>query len=189
MLSCEPYEVVGMQLQDVVWESLKGVGFEHLVLKKAGENIFADSLLVYPDSSGKLQRIKYSITMDDSYSVQNFHVQSLTHPNQKVGVSDLIDSLFVDIFPSPFTNTLPIQWMRSQFLQVYEIEVTWVDALQFKTKKASQRYTELKNTPEQSVYRFESIDAKTKEVHFSADLTVDKDCLVLEYPGYFRRRL
>ncbi|WP_347357309.1 putative glycolipid-binding domain-containing protein [Bdellovibrio sp.] len=178
-----------MHLQDVVWESLQGPGFEHLVLKKSGENIFADSLLVYPDASGKLQRIKYSITMDDSYSVQNYHVQSLTDPAKKLGTSDLIESLFVDIYPSPFTNTLPIQWMRSQFLQVYEIEVTWVDVLQFKTKTATQRYTELKVGPEQSLYRFESIDGKTKEVHFSADLTVDKDCLVLEYPGYFRRRL
>lgn len=176
-----------MQIQDVVWEAVQGPGFEHLILKKTDQGLFADSILVYPDSTGKLHRIKYGIVMDDSYSVQNFHVQSLTEANRRIGVSDLIDSLFVDIFPTPFTNTLPIQWMRSQFLQVYELEVTWVDALQFKTKKAHQRYTELRNSADLGVYRFESINPQTKEVHFSADLTVDKDGLVLEYPGYFKR--
>lgn len=176
-----------MHVQDIVWEAVQGPGFEHLILKKTDHNLFADSILIYPDSTGKLHRIKYGIVMDDSYSVQNFYVQSLTSPNQRLGVSDHIDSLFVDIFPTPFTNTLPIQWMRSQFLQVYQQEVTWVDALQFKMKKAHQRYTELKNSPEQGLYRFDSIDPLTKEVYFTADLTVDKDGLVLDYPGYFKR--
>lgn len=177
-----------MQIKEVVWESLKGFGIEHLVLRTTAQNIFADSLLIYPNEEGTLQRLRYNITMDDSYSVLNFYVHSLTDTTKKIGVPDLIDTLFVDIFPSPYTNTLPIQWMKTQMLQVYENEVTWVDALNFKCKKANQRYTELKVYKDHSIYRFESLDKDTKEVHFSADLSVDNEGLVLEYPGYFKRR-
>jgi hypothetical protein len=47
---------------------------------------------------------------------------------------------------------------------------------------AQQRYTCLEKSPTSGLYRYESLDSD-----FRADLPVDDDGLVLDYPGLFRR--
>lgn len=84
----------------------------------------------------------------------------------------------VDIWPTPFTNSLPIRRLQLKEGERRQIEVVYIDGLELSTGKAVQAYT---RTGRQS-FRFESVGTD-----FSAELTVDERGLVLEYPGLFRR--
>jgi hypothetical protein len=57
--------------------------------------------------------------------------------------------------------------------------MAWVSALEMSVKAQSQAYTRL----DEGVYRFENLDGSG----FVADLRVDGDGLVVEYPGLFKR--
>jgi hypothetical protein len=63
-----------------------------------------------------------------------------------------------------------------------EIAVAYFDGAELQPWPEPQRYTYLKTDDGGATYRFVSLDGG-----FSADLLVDQDGLVLDYPGLFRR--
>jgi len=83
-----------------------------------------------------------------------------------------------DIWPTPFTNTLPIRRLGLAVGERREIDVALIDGVDATVTRASQAYTRL----DRSVFRFESVGSD-----FVADLTVDPTGLVLDYPGLFTR--
>lgn len=83
----------------------------------------------------------------------------------------------VDIWPTPFTNTLVIRRLLIEGLDAADVLVAWIDALEGTVRARPQRYTRTA-----AGWRFESIDDG-----FSAQLTVDDDGLVVDYPGFFER--
>jgi hypothetical protein len=86
----------------------------------------------------------------------------------------------VDLSCTPFTNTLPIR--RLQFLaegDAVELVVARVDHETLGIVPERQRYTRLGALR----WRYED------ESGFTAELEVDADGLVLDYPGLFRRLL
>jgi hypothetical protein len=83
---------------------------------------------------------------------------------------------FIDISLTPFTNTLPIKgsnWIQGQRQQ---IDVLYVDILANELRKDTQFYTLL--SPNN--YRFENAAG-----NFTADITVDEDGFVTNYPQLF----
>lgn len=80
----------------------------------------------------------------------------------------------VDIWPTPFTNALPI-W-RSDWAdgQPVSFAMAWIDATDFSFKRAEQIYTRLDATH----FRYQSAD-------FQAVLEIDADGIVTDYPGLF----
>jgi len=80
----------------------------------------------------------------------------------------------VDIWPTPFTNALPI-W-RSDWAdgQPVSLAMAWIDATDFSFKRAEQIYTRLDATH----FRYQSAD-------FQAVLEIDADGIVTDYPGLF----
>jgi hypothetical protein len=79
----------------------------------------------------------------------------------------------------PLTNTLPIRRLDMKAGESIEIRLCYVAVPDLTVSPASQRYTALASGV---VYRFESLDSG-----FTAELPVDGDGFVLDYPGMFKR--
>lgn len=91
--------------------------------------------------------------------------------------------LDVDIGVTPATNALPIRRLGLAARQSAEIAVAYVPLPcqiegAFAPTRAAQRYTCL----DEGRYRYEGLFR-----HFTAELPVDADGMVRDYPGYFRR--
>jgi uncharacterized protein len=93
--------------------------------------------------------------------------------------------LDVDISVTPFTNTLPIRRLALQPSSTATLSMAYIEIPQMHVKVTEQRYTCLEVTPSGGKYRFESLEHGVAS--FSADLPVDQEGLVLDYPGLFRR--
>jgi hypothetical protein len=97
-------------------------------------------------------------------------------------VSYLQGCEYVDISETPFTNSLPIRRLGLAPGGSAEITVAYFDGAELQRWPEPQRYTRLETGDGGGTYRFMSLDGG-----FSADLPVDLDGLVLDYPGLFRR--
>ena len=85
----------------------------------------------------------------------------------------------IDIEATPFTNTLPIRRLGLRAGERAEISVAYVAVPELDLSIARQRYSRLGKA---DAYRFESLESG-----FTAELAVDTQGLVLDYPGLFRR--
>jgi hypothetical protein len=85
----------------------------------------------------------------------------------------------IDVWPTPFTNTLAIRRLQLGLGERKEIEVVYVSALEQEIRKAHQAYTCVRD---RDSYRFEAVGSD-----FAAELKVDRFGLVMEYPGLFSR--
>jgi len=85
----------------------------------------------------------------------------------------------LDIEATPFTNTLPIRRLGLRAGERAEISVAYVAVPELDLSIARQRYSRLGKA---DAYRFESLESG-----FTAELAVDTQGLVLDYPGLFRR--
>ena len=94
----------------------------------------------------------------------------------------------VDIMITPFTNTLPIRRLGLKSGEAREIAVAYFGLPDFVPTRFEQRYTCLELRNNGGLYRYENLQSD-----FRADLNVDGDGLVVEYPGIFamdaKRRL
>jgi hypothetical protein len=81
----------------------------------------------------------------------------------------------VDLSFTPATNTLPIRRLGLAVGEEAEIAVAWLVWPELRFERARQRYTRLA----EDRYRYTQDD-------FEAELTVDKEGLVLEYEGLWR---
>lgn len=84
----------------------------------------------------------------------------------------------VDIPLTPFTNTLPINRLGLKLRQEAQIRVIYLDVLEQKVKPVRQKYKKLSAT----LYHYENVPND-----FEADIKVDKDGFVLDYPELFVR--
>ena len=91
---------------------------------------------------------------------------------------------YVDVAETPFTNTLPIRRLGLARGESAEIAVAYLDGAELQPWPEPQRYACLEKGDGGGLYRFESLDGG-----FTADLPVDSDGLVVDYPGLFRRAL
>lgn len=85
-----------------------------------------------------------------------------------------------DISMTPFTNTLAIRRLGLKVGEAAKIEVAYILVPELSLRAAPQRYTRLADR----LWRFEGLD-----IDFTADITVDEDGFVVEYPGLFQREL
>jgi len=92
--------------------------------------------------------------------------------------SDLDECIDIDLAATPFTNTLPIRRLGLAIDDETDLQVAYVEFPDLEVIVDSQRYTRLGADS----YRYDSLDSD-----FTADLTVDDDGIVLEYPELFER--
>lgn len=182
---------------NVMWAPWSGPGLEHLYLKEDQERIVADGLILGV-KDGAPYRAHYEVTCDLEWRVRNVHIQLLGRQRQAlmlhgdgegnwmsaVGerLAELHGCLDIDISESPFTNTLPIR--RAAFRPGVSLVLTvvYLAVPELTIEPTQQRYTCLEQSPTGGLYRFESLASG-----FQADLPVDSDGLVLDYPEVFRR--
>jgi hypothetical protein len=84
----------------------------------------------------------------------------------------------IDFEMTPFTNTLPIRRVPLAIGETRRFRMAYIPADTLEPFADEQIYTRL----DERRYRFEEADGS-----FTADITVDDDGLVVDYPGLFER--
>ncbi|MFL5757413.1 MAG: putative glycolipid-binding domain-containing protein [Chloroflexota bacterium] len=177
----------------MAWLGEEWPGSEQLSIRIFDRSIIADGI-VLALVQGRSLRLTYSIRCDPEWRVRSVDVEIHDHGQVHL-VSDgegrwwtssgePMDSLSgcmdVDIRATPFTNTLPIRRLGLMPGESRDVSMAFIDVPALDVRAVDQRYTCVEASAHGGVYRFESGD-------FSADLSVDSDGLVIDYPGGWRR--
>ncbi len=173
------------------WAGLEDGGLEHLSLRVESERVVADAIVI-GDASAPFG-LSYRLTCDGDWRVREVQA-TLVGADRAISLrsdghgrwSDaagqpvpMLDACIdVDIAATPFTNTLPIRRLGLRPGESRDIRAAYLAVPSLELAAVSQRYTRL----DASTYRYEGFPPG-----FSADITVDADGLVVEYPGLFRR--
>ena len=97
-------------------------------------------------------------------------------------VAGVAGALDCDLARSPLTNTMPV--LRHRLHQAagrHDFVMAWVSLPDLGVHRSEQRYEHLRTSARGALVRFASQDGS-----FVADLAVDRDGLVLDYPGLAR---
>jgi len=100
-------------------------------------------------------------------------------------IPSLKGCLDVDISATPFTNTLPVRRLALQPGSSATLSMVYVTIPQMHVEVTQQRYTCLEITSSGGRYLYESLVDGVSS--FTAELPVDQDGLVLDYPELFKR--
>jgi hypothetical protein len=84
----------------------------------------------------------------------------------------------IDIPLTPFTNTLPINRLNMPIGSERQIQVFYIDLLEGRLSALDQKYIRR----EAHLYHYENIPND-----FEADIEVDAEGLVIDYPALFKR--
>jgi hypothetical protein len=176
-----------------IWRQDGGAqGLEHLLLR-AGS---ADSVILAFDERGRPFRLAYQLTWDEGWRVRDARLRATTESGTRSLALDtdgqgrwrdgeghalpaLDGCLDLDLWPTPFTNTLPVRRHPLAVGERQEFLVAWVAAPALGVQAMRQGYTRLADRR----YRYESLDG----TGFRAELSVDAQGVVLDYEGVFRR--
>jgi len=181
----------------VLWQRVNALGLEHLRLASVPDGFLADGLLLTVLDDTPV-RASYQIRCDTAWQVRRVDVtlesdppRTLTLQSDGEGhwigsagepLSALEGCIDVDIFPTPFTNTLPIRRLALEPGDAAEITVAFIELPALSVQPAKQRYTCLETGREGARYRYEGLESG-----FTVELRVDTEGLVRDYPGWFRR--
>ncbi len=177
-----------------LWNKTReGIGLEHLLLADGA----ADSVVLGFDEEHGPFRLTYHLTWDSSWQLRFAELAITTarfarslslrtdgqghwrHANGQA-IAGLDGCRDIDIWPTPFTNTFPIRREPIAIGERREFLMAWVFALDLTFHALPQAYTRLADR----LYLFENLDG----TDFQAELRVDEDGLVLDYPEFFRRQ-
>jgi uncharacterized protein len=183
--------------REVMWAPREGPGLEHLRLVTSDGGVVANGLVIGLEA-GRPFRIGYEVRCDGRWRVREVRVATpdserpvielLTdgegHWKRGGGepVPELDGCIDVDISATPFTNTLPIRRLELEPGESEELMVTYVRVPELLVGAERQRYGCLEAQADGWLYRFEALPSG-----FTAELPVDAEGLVIDYPGLFRR--
>ena len=190
-----------MATVDVLWAAWDGRGLEHLRLSMEPGAVRADSLIVAVDDAGRPFRARYVVECDEGWTVRRARIEVLEEPARVLdlradsgghwtdagtGAALALDGCVdIDIYPSPFTNTLPMRRLADAVVgRPVALDVAWVVLPELTIQPARQEYTLLERGAAGSRWRFRGLDSD-----FTAELPADRDSLVLDYPRIARRLL
>jgi hypothetical protein len=177
------------------WQDWSGKSIEHLVLREGPDAIVAESALLASADEGAFAA-RYRIVCDRSWRVKSAEIGLIGDERRIELASDgagnwsdgsgaplpeLQGAIDIDLTVTPFTNTLPVRRLSLQKGRFEEIVVVYIRLPELTVTTDPQRYTCLEPFTR---YRFESLDSD-----FVRDIEVDKQGLVVIYPGLFRRLL
>jgi hypothetical protein len=183
--------------REIIWVPWVGPGLEHLrlVLEEGGS--VADGLIVGVDRQ-RAFRARYEIRCDARWRVREVRVAVLDSDQPAVelvaggdggwatrggdAVPELEGCVDVDISATAFTNTLPIRRLGLGPGESAELAVAYVAVPDLRVGPERQRYKCLETHSNGGLYRLEALPSG-----FTAEIPVDADGLVVDYPGLFRR--
>ena len=165
---------------------------EHLLLAER----LADSVVLAFDEESEPFRLTYCLTWDERWSLHSAELVVATeHSTRSLALrsdgngqwqhadgramDELDGCMHVDIWPTPFTNSFPIRRVPMTVGERLQFQVAWISAPDLTVCPKTQAYTRLGDR----LYLFEDLDGSG----FKAELTVDEDGIVLDYPPLFRR--
>ena len=176
-----------------IWnKDREGVGLEHLLLAER----LADSVVLAFDEEHGAFRLTYRLTWDESWRLRDAALVVATerstrslslqtdgrgrwrHGDGRV-INELDGCMDVDIWPTPFTNSFPIRREPMAVGERRQFHMAWIFAPDLTVHPQPQAYTRLADR----LYLFENLDGSG----FRAELPVDEDCIVVDYPDLFRR--
>lgn len=182
-----------LALRTVRWRPLEGEGLEHLTIRPTAGGIRAEGVVI-GSRDAQPYGVRYRIDCDDAWRVRSFAIENTAglrlellsdgeghwqHPSgmPAAAFDGCID---IDLSGTPFTNTLPI---RRLVLKpgdgTARLTILYVPFDTFEPFVDGQRYTCL--IPGRR-YLYEADDGT-----FRAELPVDEDGLVTDYPTLCER--
>ena len=183
--------------REVMWTPWEGPGLEHLRLTTSDGGVVANGLVIGLEA-GRPFRISYEIRCDGHWRVREIRAAAPDWERPALDlladgegrwkrrggepVPELDGCIDVDISATPFTNTLPIRRLGLEPNQSEELTVTYIRVPELLVGPERQRYICLEAGSNGGLYRFEALPSG-----FTAELAVDAEGLVLDYPGLFRR--
>lgn len=169
-----------------------GVGLEHLLLAEGT----ADSVVLAFDEDHGPFRLSYRLRWDAAWRLRAAElVVEMEQPSRSLSfqtdgqghwqdgdgraIDELEGCLDIDIWPTPFTNSFPIRREPIAIGERHEFLVAWVFAPDLTVHPQQQSYTRIA----ERLYLFENLDGSG----FTAELPVDADGIVVDYPDLFDR--
>ena len=181
----------------VRWRPLEGEGLEHLTLTQTetadGAVIRAVSVLI-GNRGGASYGVRYRIDCDETWLVRKLMVDTTDgrslhlrsdHPGQwatarGAALPEFDGCIDIDLAGTPFTNTLPIRRLNlTRASGTVKLKMLYVPFDSFEPTVDGQHYTCIEDG---KLYRYQAEDRS-----FTADLPVDEDGLVIDYPTLFQR--
>jgi hypothetical protein len=189
-----------MGARQIFWEPSSDLGLEHLRLEVHHERLVADGLILRQMAQGAPVRLWYRLRCDGSARVRGAQVRLWQEDVERrldlqadgagrwsdgagKPLTELDGCTDLDIAATPFTNTLPIRRLGLRPGGAAEIEVVYIAVPDLRVTRVRQRYSCLRADAGGGVYGYENL-----QNGFRADLPVDADGVVLDYPGQWRRR-
>ena len=185
--------------REVMWSAWDAPGLEHLRLAMHNDGVAADGTVIGVTEGGPFS-VAYEVCCDVGWRVRAVRVgvpgseppgvdllsdgEGNWTTSDGRAVAELRGCIDVDISVTPFTNTLPIRRLDLAPMESAELSVAYVEGTELQAWPEPQRYTCLKKSDRGGLYRYLSLEGG-----FTADLPVDADGLVLDYPGLFKRVL
>ena len=182
---------------EVMWAPWEGPGLEHLRLLTSDGGVVANGLVIGLEA-GRPFRISYEVRCDGRWRVREVRVAT---PDSEQPVLELLTDgegrwmgrggepvlelegcRDVDISATPFTNTLPIRRLGLEPGESEELAVTYIRVPELLVGPERQRYGCLEAQADGGLYRFEALPSG-----FTAELPIDAEGLVIDYPRLFRR--
>jgi len=178
------------------WASANESGMEHLHFHDTESGYLADAFLLRL-LNGHPLRLHYRLVCDKDWRTREVFVQLLSRPDQEIALQadgkgnwssqhqpfeSLNGCLDIDISATPFTNTLPIRRLNLPPGGSAMIDVAYVAIPDLQVKKVSQRYACREKNANGSIYEYRGLSTG-----FEAELTMDQDGFVINYPAVFTR--
>lgn len=178
------------------WTARTWLGIEHVIVSAGPARITADSQMILADDD--LASVDYRIECDASWRFIQLDV-TVTKAAGRSRISLSVDDeghwhrddtalpglegcVDIDIDRSPLTNTLPIRRLTWLPRAAQDLDVAYVSIPDLSVRPVRQTYTLLPDGDAggEAMYRYESGD-------YRADLPVDADGFVTDYPGLWDR--
>lgn len=172
------------------WEGCEA-GLEHADIRPADGGLSASGVVIAQRDGAKFG-LTYRLRLDSSWHTREAHLRTTSghelhlESNGQGSWSEngkpqpaLQGCIDVDIQATPLTNTLPIRRLEWEPGTAVDIRLCYIAVPDLTVSPQVQRYTALTSG---SVYRFESLESG-----FAAELPVDQDGFVLDYPELFKR--
>jgi hypothetical protein len=183
--------------REVMWVPWEEPGLEHLRLLTSDGGVVANGLVIGLEG-GRPFRIGYEVRCDRRWRVREVRVAA---PDSGPPVLELLADgegrwrrrggepvpeldgcIDIDISATPFTNTQPIRRLGLKPGETADVGVAYLRVPELLVGPERQRYGCLEAQADGGLFRFEALPSG-----FTAELPVDADGLVLDYPGLFRR--
>jgi len=179
-------ELLLVSVTAVLWQASDG-GSEVCVLERAGNGWRLRGTVLTHEAKQPIE-LRYAVTVDSAWATTDVEVLVALAGGDPRELAELSgvwagterppqysDCVDVDLSFTPATNTLPIRRLGLDIGEEAEIHVAWLVWPKLSVRRVLQRYARLA----EDRYRY-------TQDEFEAELTVDRQGLVLEYQGLWR---